>query len=132
MAEFGPRGPTWTPCSHCATYENNPISRSFESGRQDLNLRPPGPQPGALPDCATPRGVEYLRAGDGNRTRPTSLEGSGAATTLRPPGGDARAPAPPLPPPGSRLMLAARAPRFSGDLAALVGQSARRPRAVPV
>ena len=28
----------------------------FESGRQDLNLRPPGPQPGALPDCATPRG----------------------------------------------------------------------------
>jgi hypothetical protein len=26
-----------------------------ESGRQDLNLRPPGPQPGALPDCATPR-----------------------------------------------------------------------------
>jgi hypothetical protein len=27
-----------------------------ESGRQDLNLRPPGPQPGALPDCATPRG----------------------------------------------------------------------------
>src|SRR5271156_6601895 len=30
------------------------------SGRQDLNLRPPGPQPGALPDCATPRG--YKRA----------------------------------------------------------------------
>ena len=30
--------------------------RAFESGRQDLNLRPPGPQPGALPDCATPRG----------------------------------------------------------------------------
>src|ERR1700722_15017580 len=27
------------------------------SGRQDLNLRPPGPQPGALPDCATPRGA---------------------------------------------------------------------------
>jgi hypothetical protein len=27
------------------------------SGRQDLNLRPPGPQPGALPDCATPRGI---------------------------------------------------------------------------
>jgi hypothetical protein len=33
------------------------------SGRQDLNLRPPGPQPGALPDCATPRGQQ---AGDGN------------------------------------------------------------------
>jgi hypothetical protein len=27
------------------------------SGRQDLNLRPLGPQPSALPDCATPRGV---------------------------------------------------------------------------
>src|SRR5512136_199573 len=25
------------------------------SGREDLNLRPPGPEPGALPDCATPR-----------------------------------------------------------------------------
>lgn len=27
----------------------------FLSGRQDSNLRPPGPKPGALPDCATPR-----------------------------------------------------------------------------
>ena len=27
----------------------------FKSGRQDSNLRPPGPKPGALPDCATPR-----------------------------------------------------------------------------
>jgi hypothetical protein len=25
------------------------------SGRQDSNLRPPGPKPGALPACATPR-----------------------------------------------------------------------------
>ena len=25
------------------------------SGRQDLNLRPHGPKPRALPDCATPR-----------------------------------------------------------------------------
>ena len=25
------------------------------SGWQDSNLRPPGPKPGALPDCATPR-----------------------------------------------------------------------------
>ena len=30
------------------------------SGRQDLNLRPPGPQPGALPDCATPRGQAMI------------------------------------------------------------------------
>ena len=28
---------------------------SSVSGRQDSNLRPPGPKPGALPDCATPR-----------------------------------------------------------------------------
>ena len=35
----------------------NSAQRGFPlSGRQDLNLRPPGPQPGALPDCATPRG----------------------------------------------------------------------------
>jgi hypothetical protein len=25
-----------------------------------LNLRPPGPQPGALPDCATPRGQAMI------------------------------------------------------------------------
>jgi hypothetical protein len=27
-----------------------------------LNLRPPGPQPGALPDCATPRDASILRS----------------------------------------------------------------------
>ena len=27
------------------------------SGRQDSNLRPPGPKPGTLPDCATPRTI---------------------------------------------------------------------------
>lgn len=27
------------------------------SGREDSNLRPPGPEPGALPDCATPRNL---------------------------------------------------------------------------
>jgi hypothetical protein len=26
-----------------------------ESGREDLNLRPPAPKAGALPGCATPR-----------------------------------------------------------------------------
>jgi hypothetical protein len=34
----------------------------LSSGRQDLNLRPPGPQPGALPDCATPRGQAMITA----------------------------------------------------------------------
>ena len=32
-----------------------------KSGRQDSNLRPPGPKPGALPGCATPR-EEYAVA----------------------------------------------------------------------
>src|SRR3954462_1941262 len=35
------------------------------SGRQDLNLRPLGPQPSALPDCATPRWAFILRIGEG-------------------------------------------------------------------
>ena len=29
--------------------------QKFWSGREDLNLRPPTPEAGALPDCATPR-----------------------------------------------------------------------------
>jgi hypothetical protein len=37
----------------------DPPGRTLEvwSGREDLNLRPPGPEPGALPGCATPRQV---------------------------------------------------------------------------
>ena len=31
------------------------ILSARKSGRQDSNLRPPGPKPGALPGCATPR-----------------------------------------------------------------------------
>ena len=31
------------------------------SGREDSNLRPPGPEPGALPDCATPRMLAAVR-----------------------------------------------------------------------
>src|SRR5262245_47170036 len=31
------------------------IDPRYWSGREDLNLRPPGPEPGALPGCATPR-----------------------------------------------------------------------------
>jgi hypothetical protein len=51
----------WT--ASLATHPLSPRKRpakaglSCVSGRQDLNLRPPGPQPGALPDCATPRGA---------------------------------------------------------------------------
>jgi hypothetical protein len=70
--------PNPAPSGHLWASQHPP---AFLSGRQDLNLRPPGPQPGALPDCATPRGQQ---AGDGNRTRPKSLEGFCATTTLRP------------------------------------------------
>ena len=45
--ETAPRDASVRPESPCG----------LQSGRQDLNLRPPGPQPGALPDCATPRDV---------------------------------------------------------------------------
>src|SRR5258708_7029126 len=31
------------------------------SGREDSNLRPPGPEPEALPDCATPRMCAAVR-----------------------------------------------------------------------
>ena len=33
---------------------------SLLSGRQDSNMRPPGPKPGALPGCATPREKQKL------------------------------------------------------------------------
>ena len=33
----------------------------LSSGREDLNLRPPGPEPGALPGCATPRITALLK-----------------------------------------------------------------------
>src|SRR3954453_9082814 len=56
---IGLRTPVW------AGHAKGPQKRAFHllSGRQDLNLRPPGPQPGALPDCATPRGYELRRSG---------------------------------------------------------------------
>jgi hypothetical protein len=37
------------------------IELSNLSGRQDSNLRPPGPKPGTLPDCATPRTIFLLQ-----------------------------------------------------------------------
>ncbi len=44
----------------------NPGSRLglvVSSGRQDSNLRPPGPKPGALPGCATSRGFKSIEKG---------------------------------------------------------------------
>ena len=43
------------------------IVRGKWSGREDSNLRPPGPEPGALPDCATPRLFLDLLRIDGAR-----------------------------------------------------------------
>ena len=44
----------------------NMMREALWSGRQDLNLRPPAPKAGALPDCATPRlpaGFVHYRIG---------------------------------------------------------------------
>ena len=39
----------------------NPRPVASPSGRLDSNQRPPGPKPGALPDCATPRPANCTR-----------------------------------------------------------------------
>src|SRR5437762_5325395 len=53
---FGDRA--WTSTS-AAAYRSETADQRLErkrwSGRRDLNPRPPGPQPGALPSYATPR-----------------------------------------------------------------------------
>ena len=38
------------------------INLFYWSGREDLNLRPPAPKAGALPDCATPRTCASIAA----------------------------------------------------------------------
>ena len=45
------------------------MTNNYWSGRQDLNPRPSGPKPDALPSCATPRYKKINGAGDGTRTR---------------------------------------------------------------
>ena len=45
------------------------------SGRQDSNLRPSGPKPDALPDCATPR---WSHLSDSNR-RPSDYKSEALA-----------------------------------------------------
>ena len=42
------------------TRERSAYPSSTLSGREDLNLRLPGPEPGALPGCATPRSRRLL------------------------------------------------------------------------
>src|SRR4051794_37912104 len=78
--------PTWTPRAQLSASEKqrapmeSGLSLVGETGFEPATARPPA-------GCATRLRHSPLcdRAGDGNRTRPTSLEGSGAATTLRPP-----------------------------------------------
>jgi hypothetical protein len=131
--KWTPHGPRHGSGSPGRDGRNRRVCGGFvRSGRLDLNQRPFGPQPNALPDCATPRGAEFtkprsarrpgdprgpafvaaprgiqqrpdrvarpprgarvgrstrsqrLKAGDGNRTRTKSLEGSCAAVTPRP------------------------------------------------
>ncbi len=50
-------------CSIQLSYRRRCPVWGIWSGREDLNLRPPAPKAGALPDCATPRlGVHSLLA----------------------------------------------------------------------
>src|SRR6185503_10608872 len=53
------------------------------SGQQDSNLRPPGPKPGALPDCAMPRLSECGRP-DGRVFDYTSRPWYRKATNMMP------------------------------------------------
>src|SRR5687768_10252813 len=58
-----------SPCKAKRAGKFRPVSSS--SGRQDLNLRLLGPEPSALPGCATPRGkgvVRYLANRESSRS----------------------------------------------------------------
>ena len=48
-----------------------------------MNLRPPGPQPGALPDCATPRGAQTTRRSVQERCEHMFVHDSRPQSTLR-------------------------------------------------
>ena len=52
-----------------------------KSGREDLNLRLPGPEPGALPGCATPR--ERLCKYSANRVLLNYLRPLGLSISFR-------------------------------------------------
>src|SRR5438477_5628962 len=62
-------------CGVCSAFH---VPRSVVSiAGWDLNPRPPGYEPGELPDCSTPRRcvrcVAFWRAGNGTRTRDPNL-----------------------------------------------------------
>jgi hypothetical protein len=60
-------------CCGCGGSGRARAAPVLQSGRQDLNLRPPGPQPGALPDCATPRVLVPVQSGRRESNPPSKL-----------------------------------------------------------
>ena len=59
------------------------------SGREDSNLRPPGPKPGALPGCATPRRrSRYMEAADTATACKPPPENACVSVAGRPPASD--------------------------------------------
>ncbi len=78
LSRFGTKAGTTRPkgrFSAGSSQSGNPLPKraSGISGRQDLNLRPLGPQPSALPDCATPRGWMHCAASGGFRLSQTRI-----------------------------------------------------------
>jgi hypothetical protein len=66
-----PTGLTWPSRSNSPLRTSVQPSRPW-SGRQDLNLRPPAPKAGALPNCATPRSTQAYRDRLNYRRAPTT------------------------------------------------------------
>ena len=64
----GRRSDAETPCQR-----KDSLTRGCESGRLDLNQRPPAPEAGALPGYATPRSSCTCAAGAPGRTRTSNL-----------------------------------------------------------
>src|SRR6185436_21156146 len=84
VAQVGQGSPSVSGCNENAPgFGPRGGNERFEwSGRQDLNLRPPPPQGGALPGCATPRLTAGTRAPCGNAMIPEDgAESSYGAST---------------------------------------------------
>ena len=70
--DCGPAGPPKAKSRHLrVALRNRDLA---ESGRLDLNQRPPAPKAGALPGCATPRKRRRLSRRSGAGLQPSNLE----------------------------------------------------------